>query len=349
MFKLIDYKDIYKDWTLIDLRSPMEYEEATIPGAINLPLFSNEERQQIGYVYINESVEKAKKLGIEAVSRRLPELYESISEYVKKKKKLVFFCARGGMRSSSFCALLNALGIDAYRINGGYKGYRKFINEALPKVNIGITYIVLHGKTGVGKTEILSCLKERGHDILDLEGAANHRGSLLGSVGLGPGRSQKMFESLVYESLENRKSNYVFVEAESKRIGNVIVPDYIHSSMREGRHILVEADIAFRSELLVREYTGKENSEEEILNSLNSLGKYISESNIDRYRTMITQGQYHEAAGELMLKYYDPMYQHEIKKYHYDLEIKVENIEKSCEEIEKWLQCNILNSLGGEL
>lgn len=352
MFKGIEYKDIDKikdeEIIIIDVRSPMEYREATIPGAINLPLFTDEERQIIGWTYVNESVDKAKKLGIEAVSKKLPQLYESIYELDKNKKKLLFFCARGGMRSSSLCSLLNSLGIDAIKLSGGYKGYRKYINESLIKANEGINYIVLHGKTGVGKTELLYSLKEKGFDVLDLEGAANHRGSLLGSVGLGEARSQKMFESIVYESLKNRKTNHVFVEAESKRIGNVIIPDYIYKSMSEGRHILVEAELDFRAELLVKEYTKVEKHKDDMLNALEALSKYISENNINRYRGMILNNNYHEAAKELMEKYYDPMYTHEIKKYEYDLKINMENIESSCAEIEKWLQCYILKYFGGE-
>lgn len=352
MFKTVEYKDIDKikdeKNIIVDLRSPMEFKEATIPGAINLPLFTDEERKIIGTVYVNESVDKAKKLGVEAVSKKLPHIYESITELEKDKKKLVFFCARGGMRSSSLCSLLNSLGTEAYKLSGGYKSYRKYINESLEEANEGITYIVLHGKTGVGKTELLNCLKKKGLDVLDLEEAANHRGSLLGSVGLGKGRSQKMFESLVYESLKNRKSDYVFVEAESKRIGNVIIPDYIHRSMREGKHILVEADLDFRADLLVREYTGVENHKEDILSALEALSKYISEINISRYREMVLNNDYHEVAKELMVKYYDPMYGHEEKKYDYDFKIHVENIESSCADIEKWLQCNILKSVGGD-
>jgi tRNA 2-selenouridine synthase len=351
MFKMVESREIEKgkENIIIDVRSPKEYSEATIPGAISLPLFTDEEREVIGTVYVNESVDKAKRLGIEAVSKKLPRLYEEIVELDKSKKRLVFFCARGGMRSSSLCSLLNSLGIEAYKLSGGYKGYRKHINESLPDVNKGVKYIVLHGKTGVGKTEILTCLKKRGLDVLDLEEAANHRGSLLGNVGLGEGRSQKMFESLLYESLKNRKSDYVFVEAESKRIGNVIVPDYIHEAMRSGIHLLVEAELDFRAELLVKEYTGMENHKDDIMKSLEALSKYISEANINRYRELILNNEYHEAARDLMVKYYDPMYQHEIKKYDYALEILVENIEKSCIEIEKWLQCNILkDSVGGE-
>lgn len=341
MLKVVDYEAIGKDCLLIDLRTPKEYKEATIPGAINIPIFSNEERHNIGTVYVNESVEKAKKLGVEAVSRKLPQIYEEVSKLNREHKKLVFFCARGGMRSSSICSLFTTLGINAYKLNSGYKGYRKYINENLRKVNEGVIYIMLHGKTGVGKTEILKGLISRGYDVLDLEYAANHRGSLLGNVGLGEGRSQKQFESIVYEVLLNRKSNYVFVEAESKRVGSVIIPDFIHSRMREGVHVLIDADLDFRARLLTEEYTKEEGCKQEIINCLNNLRKYINQENISRYIAMVDQGEFEEVSKELMVKYYDPMYLNEMKKYKYDLIIDVESIDKSCDLIEKWLTDNI--------
>lgn len=337
MFKNINFSDLDERHILIDVRSPGEYKEATIPGAVNIPIFDDEERKDIGYTYVNESVEKAKKLGVEAVSRKLPKLFEEFLELDKKYDRLVLFCARGGMRSSSLCSLLSSLGLDAYKLNNGYKGYRKFINDELPRLNIEIKYIVLHGTTGVGKTEILKRLGERGHDVLDLEEAANHRGSLLGSVGLGEPNSQKQFEALVYEVLRDRKSNYVFVEGESKRIGNIVIPNFIYKSMEKGVHILVDADLDFRTKLIIEEYTKHSSSEEEILMALEALGKYISGKNIERYKELTIKGEYETVVEELMVKYYDPMYLNGINKYEYDYKLKVDNIEGACELIEGWV------------
>lgn len=337
MFKNINFSDLDERHILIDVRSPGEYKEATIPGAVNIPIFDDEERKDIGYTYVNESVEKAKKLGVEAVSRKLPKLFEEFLELDKKYDRLVLFCARGGMRSSSLCSLLSSLGLDAYKLNNGYKGYRKFINDELPKLNSEIKYIVLHGTTGVGKTEILKRLGERGHDVLDLEEAANHRGSLLGSVGLGEPNSQKQFEALVYEVLRDRKSNYVFVEGESKRIGNIVIPNFIYKSMEKGVHILVDADLDFRTKLIIEEYTKHSSSEEEILMALEALGKYISGKNIERYKELTIKGEYETVVEELMVKYYDPMYLNGINKYEYDYKLKVDNIEGACELIEGWV------------
>jgi len=343
MFKTVDYSELKGNYLIIDVRSPQEHKEASIPGAINIPIFDDEERKEIGFLYVNESVEKAKKTGIEAVSKKLPLIYEQISELDKKYDKLILFCARGGMRSSSLCSLFSTLGMDTYKLSGGYKGYRKFINEQLIKVNENIKYIVVHGKTGVGKTELLKYLKEKDMDVLDLEEAANHRGSLLGNVGLGQGRSQKQFEALVYEAIKNRKTNYVFVEGESKRIGNIIIPDYIYSSMEKGVHILADADLDFRAGLIIKEYTNSENAVEEILSSLNSLERYISSKNIERYKDLVQKGDFEEVAKELMVKYYDPMYLNGINKYKYDLNINIQDIKKAGEFLIQWVEEYIHN------
>lgn len=337
MFKTIEYKNLEGNYILIDVRSPGEFNEATIPGAINIPIFNDEDRKIIGTVFVNESVERAKELGVEAVSKNLPEIYSEILELDKSYDKLVFFCAKGGMRSSSICALMNSLGISAFRIKGGYKGYRTFINEELPKANENIKYIVIHGKTGIGKTELLNSLKNKGFNVLDLEAAANHRGSLLGSVGLGKGRSQKQFESLVYESLLKMKGTYVFVEGESKRIGNIIIPQYIYQSMVNGIHFLAQAELDFRAKILIKEYAKGENCREEIITSLNNMKKYISEKSIDRYTQLVLKGEYEAVAKELMVKYYDPMYTNEFNKYEYELKFSIDNIETSSSYIENYL------------
>ena len=234
----IEYKDLDGDYILVDLRSEGEYEEYTIPGAINLPILNNEERKAIGTVYKNESEDLAKMMAVKAASEKLPHIYETIKDLEGKYDQVVLFCARGGMRSTVIDKLLVSLGAKVYKLRDGYKAYRAFINEQIPILDSEVKYIVLQGNTGTGKTLILKQLKERGHDILDLEGAANHRGSFLGSVGIGKCFSQKRFESLVYEQLKNRSGNLVLIEGESKRIGGVLIPDSIHNNMKDSKRLL---------------------------------------------------------------------------------------------------------------
>lgn len=335
MIQLIEYKDVKKEYLLVDVRSEGEYEECTISGAYNLPILNNEERKYIGTLYKHD-IEKAKIEAVKIGARKLPSIVESFFELQKQYEKIVIFCARGGMRSGVLGDMLSSLGIKVFKLHGGYKYYRKFISQNLPLANENIKYVMLHGNTGVGKTKILNELKYMSYDILDLEQCANHRGSLLGDVGLSKIQSQKQFESNLYESLINRKSNIVFVEAESKRIGNVIIPTYIYDSMIRGEHIFIDADLQFRTKIILEEYLKEDTHRQDILDCLNKLGKYISEKNVHRYREMIIDNQYDKVVEELMVKYYDPMYTHTSNQYDYELKLHINNIHDAAENIEKW-------------
>lgn len=338
MINAIDYEQLEGDYILIDLRSPEEYSDFTIPGAVNIPIFNNEERKIIGTVYNHESIEEAKKIGIDYASKKLPMLYEEISKLKNHHEKIVLFCERGGYRSSSLCALLSSIGIGAVKLRGGYKGYRSVVNAALPKLNAEVGYIVIHGYTGTGKTELLKMLEGRGQEVLDLEKYANHRGSLLGDVGLGRRVSQKQFESLVYESLKSRKSNTVFVEGESSRIGNIVVPYYIMESMKAGRHILAEGSLEKRTRRIVEEYIQGADFNTDIINSLEKLGRHISLKRIEEYTRSIEEGNYSDVARDLMVRYYDPMYENEQKEFKYELTCNTDNMEEACSSIEKWME-----------
>lgn len=311
MFKIVNYSELEnhfleKESILIDVRSPGEYDSETIIPAINIPIFNNKEREIIGTAYKKESSEKAKRLGIEFVSKKLPMMYKEISELDKKYKNLIFFCARGGYRSTSIVSLLNSIGINAIKLNDGYKGYRKHINENLPTIVEDVKFVVLYGNTGTGKTEILKSLRKLGMNVLDLEGAANHRGSTLGSVGLGEQTTQKMFESIIYKVLKERKGNLVFIEGESRRIGRDVIPEYIFNKMKEGIHINIEADLEYRIETISKDYL--DGTDEELIDSLYYLRKYLGNDKIDFYINLIKEKNYKQVIKELMLIYYDPLY-----------------------------------------
>ena len=337
MYKTIKYDDIERNreninYALIDVRSPSEYRAQTIPQAINIPIFNDEDRKLIGTIYTKESIQKAKKVGVETAAKHLPDIYDKVSKLDKQYDKLIFFCARGGLRSSSLVSLFMPLGINAFKLDCGYKGYRKHINTHLPNLVKQIKFIVLYGNTGVGKTHILEALREKGMDILDLEGCANHRGSVLGSVGLGKQNTQKMFESLVYQSLINRKTNLVFVEGESKRIGNDIIPNYLYDAMTDGINIRIEAGIETRIDNILKDYV--HNTDEELIYSLNFLRNQLGNKNIDRYIELIHKHEYKKVIKELIIKYYDPLYQY--KKRKYNRVFYNENTLNTAEDIVNW-------------
>lgn len=318
MFKVIKYDDIDNNKIegnniLIDVRSPSEFKKEHIPGSINIPIFSDEERHLVGEMYVQNSPELAKKMGIEFASKKLPHIYEQVSELDKEYDKLIFFCARGGFRSSSLVSLFMTIGVNSFKMDKGYKGYRKYINENLPEVIKDVKFVVLYGNTGAGKTDILKSLKDSGRDILDLEGCANHRGSILGSVGLGDQNTQKNFESQIYKSLKDRKSNLVFVEGESKKIGKVVIPEYIYEPMSKGINICIDTDLEQRIDNILRDYV--HGTDEELIRALNYLRQQLGHMTIDKYIEMIKIHDYREVIGDLMINYYDPHYEYKNRQY----------------------------------
>lgn len=335
MYKSINYLelDIDGDYVLIDVRSNGEFAEFTIPGAVNIPIFNNEERSTIGTIYKQESIEKAKKVGIQMVSAKLLDLYEKFNEQKNNHRDVIVFCERGGMRSSSLWSLFNSIGLKVTKLEGGYKGYRAVVNEQLPKLVDEVTFIMLHGHTGTGKTQLLQLLEQKGLDVLDLEGYANHRGSLLGDVGL-PGKvSQKKFDALVFEKLRRRKSNYILIEAESGRIGNVIIPQYMHNKMKQGIHIMVEGSLEARAQRIVDEYIVNENSKQEILDALEKLERYMGGKRTENIRELVKTEDYLEAAKELMLIHYDPLYAKGQERYAFSLTVNSDDMETAAEQV----------------
>lgn len=319
-----------KKYLLIDVRSPKEYSRETIPGSINLPLFSNDEQDAIGHIYKKDPRSPGKRLSVEIVSKKLPEIYDKLLTIkFKTDKNLLLFCDNGGIRSTTLALLMHSVGVNINYLDGGYNSYRKHIVKELPKLNNKLTYLVIHGKTGSGKTLLLNHLKEKNMPVLDFEQAANHRGSLLGSVGLGRCHSTKQFESNIYDTLKNIQSNYVFVEAESRKIGHVYIPKFIHQSMKKGKHIYIETPLKLRSQLLIEEYMSHPKATEELINGIKSMDKYINEHTINRYISLIKNCQYETVAKELMTEYYDPMYVHKSKNYHYDASFKINTFEET--------------------
>lgn len=340
MFKTINYEEIYgheDKYIFIDARSPKESYEEPIIGAINIPVLLDDERDVVGTLYVRESVEQAKQAGVEFISKRLPQIFNEIQTLhnENKDKQLVIFCARGGMRSGSLVSFMNSLGIPVIKLKGGYKAYRSFVAHKLEEYTKETDFLVLYGNTGVGKTEMLYELKNRGYSILDLEGCANHRGSILGGVGLGTCYTQKRFESLVYEQLRNRSSNLVFVEGESRRIGRILIPEFLFKKMYEGKKIRISSDYETRANRLVEEYTAFKNVNIELGEALGVLKKHISPEKVEYYKHLVEEGNYKKVALELMEKYYDPMYGVSSKKHTFKEVLEINDLDKGIEELER--------------
>lgn len=342
VFEPVAYTNTPKNSVFIDVRSPSEYNESTIEGAINIPIFSDEERALIGTMYKHDSIENAKLKGVEIVAAKLPRLFKEIMDIRKKENAVVLFCARGGYRSSSLSAFMSGMGERVFLLKGGYKEYRRHVMASLDDYADKKSFIVLHGNTGIGKTRILKALKERGMDILDYEEGANHRGSILGGVGLGESKSLKQFESYIFHKFEECDNDYFFVEAESRRIGKVFIPKPLHDKMKNGIHINLTADYDFRAEILIKDYTSHPTFKHDMEKAIRYLGKYVGEKKVESYLKMMHEDQLHDLAVELMINYYDPLYEHKANVIDYEFVHHIQSVDETADAIVNWYNKSIL-------
>lgn len=317
MYQDIDYENVKKkkETVLIDVRSEGEFAESHIPGAVNIPIFNDEERAQVGTMYKQIGTEQARELGLRIASAKLPELIRSI-EQASQGKEPVVYCWRGGMRSKSVAAVLDLMGLPVYRLEGGYRGYRERVKERIANFQLAARCVVIHGMTGVGKTELLKRLERDGEPVVDLEGLAAHKGSAFGSIGEAP-RNQRMFESLLLERLDELQgSSYIIIEAESKRIGRVNLPDFLLRAKEQGLHILVNAPLPVRVQRTLDQYMadGPE-FKEKLKGAMHAIEKRLSHEDRSLGWEAIEHNRFDELAEMLLVKYYDPRYRHSMEQY----------------------------------
>lgn len=302
---LEEYESKNQSVLLLDMRTKREFHQFHIPDAYSLPILTDEEHKIVGTLYVNGAHEEAKCRAVDYAAKKLPAYVRQVVAFTHEYDHVVLYCSRGGMRSHIFYQLLRSLGYPVERLQGGYKAYRKHVLSALEELTTQKDFIVLHGKTGVGKTEILDKLLLAGKDVVDLEGLANHRGSSFGAVGKGEQPSQKMFESLLYDALRHC-SHTIYTEGESSRIGNILIPHFLYEKMRHGRRIVIEDNLSNRVRRIAQDYLQCE--KEELLISLNKLSRYLSEKNYQTYRQAILEDRYKEVIEDLMVRYYDSHY-----------------------------------------
>ncbi len=318
-----------KEVLFLDTRTPKEFAEDHLPNAINLPILSNEERAVVGTTYKQVSQEKAIEQGIEFFSQKMPEFMKAISQY--KNEKLIVYCWRGGMRSRTVVALLESLGYHVQQLQGGYKAYREVVRQRLSSFQLKPTLILLWGLTCTGKTQLLQLFR----NSLDLEGLAQHRGSLYGAVGLQP-RSQKMFENLLWQRLEELNSEkYIIVEGESRRIGDVMIPDFLWKTMINGVHVKVTRNLDRRAEEAVKEYIRSDEDLQKIKEITASLSRVISNQHKEEIITLLEQKKYAEGIKILLEYYYDPLYAHTLKKFVFVFELCNDHLKEAATELRR--------------
>lgn len=308
---------------LVDVRTPAEFEQGHIPGAINIPLFSDEERVVVGTLYKKKGKDHAVEKGLEFVGPKLADFVRKAKKIAPGKKILVH-CWRGGMRSASMAILFRTAGLQASCLDGGYKAYRTYLRE---KYDEDINLLVLGGMTGSGKTDILHKLKAKGEQVIDLEGIANHKGSAFGALGQEEQPTSEQFDNELFEEWNKLdKSKIVWIEDESRSIGKVWLNEILYDKIRTSRILKINIPKAERIKRLLDEYGkfDKEIAKEILLKISKRLGKESLNQafeNLDNNR--------YDIVAEISLNYYDKAYMHGLEKRKdnkiYDIELADNN------------------------
>jgi tRNA 2-selenouridine synthase len=312
---------------LLDARTPKEYEEDHILGAINIPILTDKERHEIGLIFKQISREKAIEKGMKYFPKKIPGIMQVVKDH--KDKNIVVYCARGGMRSQVIASLLDSIGFTVFKIEGGYKAFRNFLLKKMDAYQVKPTFVVLYGLTCTGKTKLL----QKFPNSIDLEGLAQHRSSLYGAVGLKP-HSQKKFENLLMAKLEELKNEkHIIVEGESRRIGDVIIPEFFWKAMKRGKAVLVKRSLSLRVKEMIREYFTSEKNVQQIKKITPGLNRVISKNNRDRVVELLESGNSEEVGNLLLTKYYDPLYSHTLKQQDFVLKIDNDNQDVAIEQL----------------
>ncbi|MHA7871587.1 MAG: tRNA 2-selenouridine(34) synthase MnmH [Hyphococcus sp.] len=299
---------------LIDVRSPGEFTDDHIPGAINLPVLTDNERAEVGTIYKQQTTFGARRIGAGYVSQNIARHLEHFFADKPPSSQFLIYCWRGGMRSRSMATVLAEVGWRVAVLQGGYKTWRREVVGALRSGAEFENIVLLDGQTGAGKTEILQRCAELGLQCLDLEKFAAHRGSVFGAED-NDQPSQKLFESRLWRSLrEFDPSQAILVEAESNRIGRCEIPKRLWRSMQNAPCITVEADRQQRGAMIAKTYANFAACNDNLHDALNRLSRYHSKEQISEWRSMADARQLQALAISLIEAHYDPRYERARKR-----------------------------------
>jgi len=293
---------------VIDVRSPAEYAEDHIPGAINLPVLDDQERARVGTIYVQEAPFKARKIGAAIVARHAADYIDGPLADRDGGWQPLVYCWRGGQRSNSFASILHQIGWRVRVLDGGYRSYRRLVVRALYDEEIPHRIVLLDGNTGTAKTDLLLRVQALGAQMLDLEGLAAHRGSVFGPVATAQ-PSQKMFETRLAAALRALDpARPVLVEAESNRIGNLLVPASMWKAMRAAPRIRLKAPLASRAQYLTRAYADLVLDRDKLESRINALRGFHAREQIEEWLKQAADGDHVALARTLMERHYDPRY-----------------------------------------
>jgi tRNA 2-selenouridine synthase len=315
LFKLTNLSQLDAFDSILDARTPDEYKRDHIPNAINTPTLNNEERIFIGTSYKQVSAFEAKKRGAAIAARNIASHIENSFMDKPKNWKPLVYCWRGGNRSGSMVTILRAIGWQAQQLDGGHKAYRKLVIESLTTLPANYAFRVIGGATGSGKSILLTELAQQGAQVLDLEALAQHRGSVLGRFADTTQPTQKWFDSQLADKLRRfDASKPVFVEAESKKIGQIALPESLMTAIRSAPLWEVQVPITSRVNYLLQDYAEYVTHPERLKQQLSYLLPLFGHEKLNAWFSEIDAGNFADVTQALLLEHYDPLYQHALER-----------------------------------
>ena len=326
----------------VDVRTPLEYAEDHMPGAINVPLLTNEERVEIGTLYKQAGSFAARNRGLELTAHRMPAMVASIAEAAVGRPILVY-CWRGGLRSKTVATILELAGYQAVQLTGGYKAFRNHVISYFEPFRPPGPIVVIHGMTGIGKTAFLLGLHTNHFTVLDLEGIAGHRGSAFGELGLVQHLSQKRFETLLWDAFRKAPPGKpVVVEGESKRIGKLSLPGNVYEVMLESAKVWCDASIETRIRRLIAEY-GRPDYREGMVEALRRIGKRLGAEKYAEIAGYLERWELAPFTAELIKHYYDKVY-YKNREWREDIAISLEDYAAAEQELETFIRERLCQS-----
>jgi tRNA 2-selenouridine synthase len=312
---------------LVDARSPAEFADATIPGAINLPVLDNEERAVVGTLYKEKGSQAARRLGVELVAPKICSMVETVAKAREEARgPVVVFCWRGGMRSRALTTFLDLAGIPARQLVGGHKAFRAHVRDFFLRRQWG-RLLVLRGLTGVGKTRLLLRLEEEGYPVVDLEGLAGHRGSAFGGLGLPPQPTQKTFEARLWDKLRHvGPGDYALAEGESPNIGRLVLPPSVYQSLQEETTLWINASLEGRVRNILADYPATDDLRASFIRPIQALKRRLGGERVAGLLELLHRGAWDQLVRDLMVHYYDPLYRHTCPEMRIEIDIEPQEV-----------------------
>lgn len=294
---------------IVDVRSPSEFAEDHVTGAVNLPVLDDDQRARVGTIFKRESAFEARKIGAALVSENISRHLEKHFSAKPREYRPLVYCWRGGQRSGSLATVLSAIGWSVALVDGGYKMYRQDVVDTIVEKSETLRFIVLNGFTGAGKTLVLKAMSAAGNQVLDLEDLANHKGSVFGGDPENPQPAQKRFESLLYDRLRRfRPERPVFLEAESAKIGRLNLPNPLWQRMKTAPVVEISSPLEARAIYLTEDYREWLDDGDRIKRTLERLQGFHSRDRIADWTKQAERGEWRDLVSSLLAEHYDKRY-----------------------------------------